>query len=125
MVFGQLFKWMFQKFKMRNKRGQGLSTNAIILIVLGIFVLVILLAGFYLGWGKLAPWLNKPNLGEVKNSCSIACSINDQFDFCSVNKSIKDGSNDKFEDTCFNLWNDTKYAGRNYGIQDCPSVTCS
>ena len=110
---------------MQNKRGQGLSTNAIILIVLGIFVLAILILGFTLGWGKLAPWINKPNVGDVVTSCNIACSTSNQYDFCSVNKTVKDGSNDEFEDTCFNLWNDTKYKDRNYGIQECPPVVCS
>ena len=36
-----------------NKKGQGLSINAIILIVLGIVVLVFLILGFALGWGNL------------------------------------------------------------------------
>ena len=40
-----------------NKRGQGLSTNAIILIVLGVVVLVVLIGGFTIGWGQMAPWI--------------------------------------------------------------------
>ena len=39
-------------FFKKNRKGQGLSTNAIILIVLGIVVLVVLIAGIMLGWGQ-------------------------------------------------------------------------
>jgi len=69
---------------MLNKRGQGLSTNAIILIVLGIIVLVILVVGFYAGWDKIAPWI-KPdnNVQDVVSSCSIACSTGSVYDYCS------------------------------------------
>ncbi len=110
---------------MYNKRGQGLSTNAIILIVLGVFVLAILIVGFTLGWGKIAPWINKPNVGDVKTSCDVACSTSNKFDFCSVNKTIKDGVNKKFENTCFNLWNESEYKGRNYGFSECPAINCN
>lgn len=110
---------------MDNKRGQGLSTNAIILIVLGVFILAILILGFTLGWSKLAPWISTTNVDEVATSCSVACSTNSQYNFCSINRTVKDGVNDKFEATCYDLLNKTEYKSRNYGIQECPSVSCS
>jgi len=110
---------------MINKRGQGLSTNAIILIVLGVFVLAILILGFTLGWGKIAPWLSTTNVKDVVTACNVACSTNGQYDFCGVNRSVNDGNNDKFEATCFELFNNTEYKSRNYGFQECPSISCS
>jgi len=109
-----------------NKRGQGLSTNAIILIVLGVIVLVLLIIGFTAGFDKLAPWL-KPsnNVAEISQACSIACSTNSQYNYCALSNTIKDGTNPEFPDTCNNLANDPKYTARNYGIQKCPSITCA
>lgn len=68
---------------MQNKRGQGLSTNAIILIVLGIIVLVVLILGFTLGWKSILPFLSSDNVGSIVTQCSIACSSNNLYDFCS------------------------------------------
>ncbi len=109
---------------MHNKKGQGLSTNAIILIVLGVFVLAILILGFTLGWGKIAPWINKPNVKDMVSACDVACLTDAKYDFCSINRTVKDGVNDNFENTCFNLWNETEYKGRNYGFNECPSIDC-
>ena len=36
-----------------EKRGQSMSTNTIILIILGVVVLVVLIMGFTQGWGTL------------------------------------------------------------------------
>lgn len=68
---------------MQNKRGQGLSTNAIILIVLGIIILVVLVLGFTVGWKSLLPFLSSDNVGSIVTQCSIACSSNSAYDFCS------------------------------------------
>ena len=73
-----------------NKKAQGLSTNAIILIVLGVIVLVILAIGFFAGWEKIAPWI-KPsnNVQSIVDACSMACSMNSVYDFCTVNRELK------------------------------------
>ena len=107
---------------MYNKRGQGLSTNAIILIVLGIFVLIILIAGFVLGWGKLAPWLNKPNVKDVVQGCSIACATDDKYSFCSIKRELKPQDKADFlkDVTCDYLFNEKK----EYNLQECPQRTC-
>ena len=44
-----------------EKRGQGLSTSAIILIILGVVVLVVLIAGFTIGWSALKDYINPSN----------------------------------------------------------------
>ena len=114
---------------MKNKRGQGLSTNAIILIILGVVILVVLIVGFTVGWNKLLPFISTNNIDTIKTSCGIACSTSSAFDYCSVEREVKDGENDKFSETCYNLAEMTdageKYAGRNYDIEACPSVSCS
>jgi len=105
---------------MSNKRGQGLSTNAIILIVLGVFVLAILILGFTLGWGKIAPWISTNNVKDVVTSCSVACSTNSQFDFCSSKRELK-ADDVKLEDVTCN------YLGQKqplYGVGVCSTVSC-
>ena len=111
-------------FFIKNRRGQGLSTNAIILIILGVIILVILIAGFTLGWNKLLPLISTNNIDTIKTSCGIACSTESAFDYCSVEREVKDGTNDKFSDTCNNLANSVDYAERNYGIGSCAAITC-
>ncbi|MEK6819827.1 MAG: hypothetical protein AABY03_01350 [Nanoarchaeota archaeon] len=57
---------------MINKRGQGLSVNAIILIVLGIVVLVLMVLGFTIGWSKILPFISTNNADTLVTACSIA-----------------------------------------------------
>ena len=111
---------------MESKRGQGLSVNAIILIILGIVVLVVLILGFTIGWNRVLPFVNTNNVQNIVTACSTACSTEAQFDFCTAPREVNDGTKDKFTDTCFNLANDPDnkgYAG--YGIAKCPGVTCA
>lgn len=120
-----LLKNRGRQFSIENRRGQGLSTNAIIMIILGVVVLIVLILGFTMGWGKILPFLSTNNVDTIKNSCGIACSTNSAFDYCSVEREVRDGVNDKFKDTCYNLANGEEYDSRNYGIAVCPSITCS
>lgn len=88
---------------MQNKRGQGLSTNAIILIVLGIVVLAVLVIGFTMGWGKIAPWISTSNVDTIATQCSVACSTGSTYDYCDVERELK------FEGTLGNLKSGEKY----------------
>ena len=54
---------------MKNKKAQGLSTNAIVLIILGIIFLVVLIIGFSFGWEKIAPWLPQDEFNIIKDEC--------------------------------------------------------
>lgn len=107
---------------MYNKRGQELSTSAIILIVLGIIVLVVLALGFYLGWDKIVPWI-KPsnNVDDIKSSCELVCSMGKTYDFCTINRDLFDESG-KFSGSCSTFAKDEKY--KKYGIAECPAITC-
>ncbi|MBU0893851.1 MAG: hypothetical protein KKF48_04070 [Nanoarchaeota archaeon] len=112
---------------MINKRGQGLSTNAIILIILGVVILVVLIIGFTLGWERLAPWI-KPsnNVKDIVQACSIACSTENVYDYCSFKRELKaeDLPDDvkSIEETCkfFSDTANTDYT--KYGIKDCPGL---
>lgn len=88
--------------KRMNKRGQGLSTNAIILIVLGVFVLAILVVGFMVGWNRIAPWLSNENVDNVVNSCETACTSGNVFSYCSKVRNLNDGEK-AIDATCYAL----------------------
>ncbi len=105
---------------MLNKRGQGLSTNAIILIVLGIIVLVILVVGFYAGWDKIAPWI-KPsnNVRDVVSSCSIACSTESVYSYCTEPRELFAKDLPKVEGNCTYF---SEEGFEQYGIEPCPGL---
>ena len=103
-----------------NKKAQGLSTNAIILIVLGVIVLVILIAGFTMGWGKLAPWLSTNNVDTIATACETACVTNSIYDFCSKERELNDGE-DKIKTSCY-VFSITDGLTK-YGVQKC-SLDC-
>lgn len=110
---------------MDNKRGQGLSVNVIILLVLGLAVLVILILGFTIGWNKILPFISGNNVDTVVNQCQAACATSSQFGFCVTNRSLNDGINAKFDATCYQLATDTLYTSRLYGVDMCPQIDCN
>lgn len=105
---------------MQNKRGQSLSINTIIVLILAIAVLIVVIAGFSIGWDKISGYLSAKNVEEVRNSCSIACSTDAQYDFCFARKSLN-SEDGKFKDvTCYYL---TKNQPK-YQIAECPEINC-
>ena len=115
---------------MNSKRGQGLSTNAIILIILGVVVLAILILGFTLGWNTFLPFLKSNNVNNIKTSCNYACSTGNQYDFCTVNRTVNDGTHPQFTATCDQLSNPNSVMYKQnsfiatYKIDACSSITC-
>ena len=106
---------------MDNKRGQGLSTNTIILLVLGIAILVILILGFTMGWGKIAPFLSKENVQTIVKQCETACTSVDDYSYCSKPRTLKaDGVDDIEGVTCNDLAETPDY--EKYGIKACPGL---
>ena len=103
--------------KRSDKRGQGLSVNAIILIVLGIFVLAILIVGFTIGWNRVLPFLSNENVDRIVSSCETSCTTQSVFGYCSRNYTLNDGVNKPFEDTCENFATKEEY--KIYGIKSC------
>lgn len=107
--------------KRGDKRGQELSTNAIILIVLGIVVLVILIIGFTVGWNRIAPWLSSDNVNTVVTQCESACSTGSVYDFCGKVRKLNDGETE-IETSCATFAVISEYS--KYGIAKCPEITC-
>lgn len=105
---------------MDNKKGQGLSTTTIILLVLGLVILVMLILGFSLGWNKIFPFLKSNNVQTIVNDCSIACSTQAKFDFCSAKRDLNNGEETIVDVTCYQLSTDTEY--EIYGIDRCPAL---
>jgi len=106
---------------MENKRGQEMSTTAIILIILGVIVLVVLILGFTIGWNKLFPWLSSNNVGSIVSSCDVACSTGDKFGFCSTTRELNDGTN-KIISNCATFSVYSEYI--QYGINKCNTIKC-
>lgn len=115
---------------MNSKRGQGLSTNAIILIILGVIVLAILILGFTLGWNRFLPFIKSNNVNNIQTACSLACSTGNQYDFCTTNRTVNDGTNPQFIATCNQLSNPNSALYKqnsfiaSYKIGTCPSISC-
>jgi len=109
---------------MQNKRGQGLSTNAIILIILGVVVLAVLIIGFTMGWGTIAPWMSKNNVNTIVTQCKIACSTNNVYGYCSKERELKaddlPGGEKEVIANCTFFSNTTEY--EKYGIIECPGL---
>ena len=73
-----------------NKRGQGLSINAIFLIILGVIILVVLAIGFFAGWNTFGDLFGGgSNVDTLAKSCNIACSTSAKFDFCTQMRELK------------------------------------
>jgi len=106
---------------MLDKRGQGLSTNAIILIILGVIVLVILVLGFMMGWDKIAPWISSNNVDTIVNACDIVCLSNGIYDFCMKERDLKADDVKLKKITC----NYLSKKKTEYGIQPCSSIPCN
>lgn len=106
-----------------NNKGQGLSVNAIILIILGIVVLVILILGFTIGWGSILPFVKTNNIQNIVTACETACTTGAEYDFCEASREVSDGVADKFPSTCKDLSTKTEYV--KYGIDKCPAITCA
>lgn len=103
-----------------NKKGQGLSVNAIILIILGLVILVMLILGFVFGWNNILPFVSKSNVANLKTACSIACSTNAEFDFCSVKRELKSDTETLKDVTC----NYLVQKQPKYNIENCNQISC-
>ena len=104
-----------------NKRGQGLSVNAIILIVLGVFVLAVLIGGFILGWENLKERIAPSNnVNTIVNACSVACSTQSQYDFCTSKRDLKTEEVELKDVTC----NYLAQKQTKYGIGICGGISC-
>lgn len=73
-----------------NKRGQELSVNTLILIIIGVLVLVFLVVGFAIGWKKIFPFIApENNVKEVADKCNLACNTQDVYNYCTVQRDLR------------------------------------
>ena len=101
---------------MKNKRGQGMSVNTIILIVLGLIVLVVLILGFTMGWGNIKGWISSSNnVKSIAEQCSVACTTEDKYNYCFMKRELKSETETLTDTSCYVL-NKVK---PEYGIMDC------
>ena len=114
---------------MQNKKGQGLSTNAIILIVLGVVILVVLIIGFTMGWKNIAFWIPSDNVDTISNQCQASCSTRGVYDFCTKQRELKasdlppaDIEDGVVKKTCEELVGYKNKNEKSYGIADCPGL---
>ncbi len=111
---------------MQNKRGQGMSTNTIILLILGIVVLVVLILGFTMGWSKIAPWISSNNVDTIVTACEASCTIGSQYDFCTFERDLKaddlPGDVKSVKNTCQFFATEEGYGV--YGISECAGIVC-
>jgi hypothetical protein len=109
---------------MKNKRGQELSTNVIILIILGVIVLVVLTIGFYFGWDTLKGWFlggGAVNLDKVIQSCEIACISHSTYDFCNKKRDLKTEDTNWKNVTC----NYLATRQTQFEVRTCSEIPCS
>jgi hypothetical protein len=106
-----------------NKKGQGMSTNTIILLILGVVVLVVLILGFTTGWQKILPFVDSSNVDDISKSCSAACAIQSKYDYCSSPRVLKDGEGNEVKTSCAVLAGLDEFS--KYGIESCGEIDCS
>jgi len=108
--------------KSGNKKGQGMSISTIILLILGVIVLVVLALGFSVGWSKILPFVSQDNVNAVSQQCSVACTTNDVFGFCTKVISLTTGGQ-TYSESCYNYSMKANYAS--FKIAACPTLPSS
>lgn len=106
-----------------SKKGQGLSTSAIILIVLGVIILVILAFGFIAGWDKFKSIFggSDNNIDSISLSCQTACTTRSSYDFCTSVRDVKVDSKE-ISASCYSLAVAPNL--KQYGIEECSNINC-
>lgn len=103
-----------------NKKAQGLSRNAIILLVIGVIVLVILIIGFTQGWGKIAPFLSGNNVDSINQNCKLACNQQKSYSYCNQPRDLNAEDQSLKSVTC----NYLAKKEPQYGTTSCNQISC-
>lgn len=110
---------------MENKRGQGMSTQTIILLILGLVVLAVLIFGFTSGWSSFKKQIYKSNVDSVASDCSSVCSVGESaFSYCSALRSYRINEENLNIKTSCAVLATVDALGRGY-FHDCGSVSCN
>jgi hypothetical protein len=109
---------------LQNKRGQGLSTSTIILLILGVVILVVLIWGFVTGWSSIQGLVNPSNVDSVVQDCSSACSVNSQYSYCEAARTLRANEyNLNVKSTCEVFSSEKTFS--QYRIPACPTINCN
>ena len=108
---------------MLNKRGQGLSTNMIVIIILAVIVLVILVLAFTGVFDDLLPWINPDNnVGDVVSSCATYCSLGEAYNFCNKQMDLYTDDAD-YKGSCY-TYSLISDPFSQFGVATCPTANC-
>ena len=108
---------------MKNQKAQSMSTNTIILLIIGLAVLVVLILGFTSGWKAFSGIINPSNVDSVVEDCSSACGLQQEFSYCSALRTFRINEEDiNLKASCATL-SASSNLGRGY-IQECGSILC-
>ncbi len=108
---------------MLNKKGQELSTTAIILIILGVVILAIMIFGFLTGWKSFKNILSPTNVDSVIEECGTVCGLNQEYTFCSAERTLRvNEKNLEVKTSCSVLASVSQFD--EYNILDCPAIKC-
>ena len=98
-----------------------MSVTTIILIVLGLVVMIVLILGFTMGWGKIKDWIiPSNNVATITDSCKIACGTDQTYSYCFEKRELKTKEEILKNVTCYTLAKKKP----NYGIEICSSINC-
>ncbi len=109
---------------MLNKRGQGLSTNTLILLILGVIILVVLILGFALGWNPLKKLISPSNVDSIKEDCQTTCGLGQEYSFCSAERTLRSNEDNlEVKTSCIVMASISAFD--KYNIPECPSIKCN
>lgn len=103
-----------------NKKAQGMSINTVVLLILAVIVLVVIIAGFTMGWGgmweRVQGFFSKSNVDTVVSTCNIQCTTQQKQEFCCTPKTLRElDSNQKISERqikCPDISNKIECAGK-------------
>ena len=106
-----------------DKRGQSMSINTVIILILAVVVLVILILGFTIGWNKLAPWASNSNVANIVSSCESACFTNSAYEYCTTGRLLRGEDKVKITTSCYVFSRMPEF--EKYKINECDSIECT
>ena len=108
---------------MINKRAQGMSTQTVILLILGLIILVVLIVGFSTGWKGFKKILASSNVDSIVEDCATSCSLQNTYDFCSGERTLRAAEDDlEVSTSCYVLANSDKFD--KYKVDSCSQIDC-
>lgn len=83
-------------------------------IIISIIILVVIIAAILIFLG-----VQKPRPDPLSAQCEFFCNTSQKAGFCSFQVVV----NNNLRTTCYNLSTDSQYSS--YGVQPCPSISCT